>query len=135
MLIWPRNSKLSPVGLRSSLTVTGCLSPMLCVVPGQVLAADGEVGDEAVLALGALLGGKADVEHGGRDVLALAGFLQHDVGIAVHQAVDRGEVPDLVRARRRLGLRFRLGEGEIRRDRHQTEQAEQERAHVEIPEW
>ena len=33
MLIWPRNSKVSPVGLRSSLTVTGCLSPMLCVVP------------------------------------------------------------------------------------------------------
>ena len=29
-LIWPRKSKVSPVGLRVSLTVTGGFSPMLC---------------------------------------------------------------------------------------------------------
>ena len=35
-LICPRNSKLSPVGLRSSFTVTGNLSAMLWVVPVRV---------------------------------------------------------------------------------------------------
>jgi len=34
--IWPLNSKVSPVGLRVSLTVTGNLVPMLCVVPVMV---------------------------------------------------------------------------------------------------
>ncbi len=33
MLIWPLNSKVSPVGLRASLTVTGNLPPRVCVVP------------------------------------------------------------------------------------------------------
>jgi len=40
-------------------------------VGGQVLAADGEVSDEAVLAVGAFCRGIADVEHGRGDVLAL----------------------------------------------------------------
>src|ERR1700676_369034 len=35
-LIWPLNSKVSPVGLRTSFTVTGNLSLMLCVVPVKV---------------------------------------------------------------------------------------------------
>ena len=100
---------------------------------GQVLAADGEVGDEAVLAVGALRGGVADVEHGRGDVLALPGFLQHDVGVAVHQAVDRGEIARLGRARRRLGGKFHLGESEARGDRDQTEQEKEARAHMKFP--
>ena len=36
MLIWPRNSKPSPLGLRASFTVTGNLSPRLWVVPVNV---------------------------------------------------------------------------------------------------
>ena len=33
MVIWPRNSTLSPLPLRASFTVTGILSPRLCVDP------------------------------------------------------------------------------------------------------
>jgi len=36
MLIWPLNSKLSPVGFRVSLTVTGSFAPTLWVVPVSV---------------------------------------------------------------------------------------------------
>ncbi len=36
MLIWPLKSKVSPVCLRSNLTVTGDLSPMLWVEPVRV---------------------------------------------------------------------------------------------------
>jgi hypothetical protein len=70
---------------------------------GQVLAADGEVGDKAVLAVGALFSGVADIEHGGGDGLALAGLLEDDVGVAAHQAVDRGEIPDFIGAGGCLG--------------------------------
>jgi hypothetical protein len=100
---------------------------------GQVLTADGEIGDKAILAVGTFCGGVADVEGRRGDVLALPGFLQDDVGVAVHQAVDRGEIARLDGARRRLGGKFHLGEGEVRGSHHQTEQAGQERAHMEVP--
>ena len=134
IVIWPRNSNVSPVGLRASLTVTGSLSPRLCAVPVRLLAVDGEIGDKAVLAVGTLRGGVADVERGRGDVLALPGFLQDDVGVAVHQAVDRGEIAGLNRARRRLGGKFHLGESEAREDRDQTEQEKEARAHMKFPE-
>ena len=35
-LIWPLNSKVSPVGLRTSFTVTGNWSLTLCVAPLKV---------------------------------------------------------------------------------------------------
>ena len=101
---------------------------------GQVLTADGEIGDKAVLAVGTLRGGVADVEGRRGDVLALPGFLQDDVGVAVHQAVDRGEIARLDRARRRLGGKFHLGESEARGDRDQTEQEKEARAHMKFPE-
>jgi hypothetical protein len=100
---------------------------------GEGLAADGEVSDEAVLAVGALVGGIADIEHRRGYGLALAGFLQDDVGIAVHQAVDRGEVARLGAATGcRLGLQLHLGEGRRRSD-GKTEQQERERAHTISP--
>ncbi len=95
---------------------------------------DGEIGDEAVLAVGALRDGVADVEGSCDDVLALPGFLQDDVGIAVHQAVDRGEIARFGRARRCLGGKFHLGESEARGDRDQTEQEKEPRAHMKFPE-
>ena len=82
------NSKLSPVGFRVSLTVTGNLPPMLWVVPVKRLAVDREIDDEAVLAVGTFGDGIADVERGCGDGLALPRLLQDHVGVAVHQAID-----------------------------------------------
>ncbi|MGY2939101.1 hypothetical protein ACVWZ6_008703 [Bradyrhizobium sp. GM6.1] len=73
----------------------------------QVLARDLEIDDEAVLAVGILRDGIADVEHGCGDGLALACLFQDHVGIAVHQPVDRGEIARLDAAGRR-GLRRQL---------------------------
>ena len=55
---------------------------------GQGLTVDRKVGDEAILTIGAFLGRVTNIEHRGGDGLALAGFLEDDVGIAVHQPVD-----------------------------------------------
>jgi hypothetical protein len=52
--------------------------------------------------------------------------------MAVHQAVDRREIPDFGGTRRGLGRELRLGRGEIRRSRHQTDQAEQKHTHLNV---
>jgi hypothetical protein len=93
------------------------------------LAVDREVGDEAVLAIGAFRGRVANVQHGRGDGLALAGFLEDGIGVAVHQPVDRSEIPDFIASGRGLRRELHLSRGELRRHRRQTEQAEQKRAH------
>ena len=63
-VIWPRNSKLSPVGFAREFHRDRQFFAEALRRAGQVLAADGEVGDKAVLAVGTLFDGVADVEHG-----------------------------------------------------------------------
>ena len=129
-LIWPLNSKVSPVGLRTSFTVTGNLSPRLWVVPVRVWPLTARLATKRSLRSEPFSRGIADVEHRRGDVLALAGFLEDDVGIAVHQAVDGGEIPDFVGAGAAFGESFIWAKAEIRRGRHQADQAEQKRAHM-----
>ena len=128
MLICPLNSKVSPVGLRTSFTVTALAAEGLRGA-GHGLTVDSEIGDEAVLAVGAFLGGIADVEHRRGDGLALPVFLEDDVGVAVHQAVDGRKIPCFVGVG---GLRreLDLSDGKLRRCRHQAKQTEQKRAHI-----
>ena len=130
IVIWPRKSKVSPFCLRVSLTVTGFLSIRLVVDAGQRLAVDGEVDHKAVLALGVLLGGIAEIEARGGHGLALPRLLQDDVGIAVHQPVDGGEIPRLDRIRIGLGVELDLGGDEIGRGGEKAGRNHQEQAHA-----
>ena len=99
-LIWPLNSNVSPVGLRTSFTVTGSLSPRLWVAPVRVWPFTARLATKRSLRSEPFCAGIANVEHRRGDGLALAGFLEDDVGIAVHQAVDGSEIPDFVGSRR-----------------------------------
>jgi hypothetical protein len=66
-----------------------------CRGAGQRIAVDGESCDEAILARRAAIGRVADIERHRCDGFAGARLFQDHVGIAVHQAIDRGEIARL----------------------------------------
>ena len=89
-------------GLRRSFTVTGNLSPRLCVVPVRVWPLTVRLTTKRSCDR-SLLGRIADVEHRRGDVLP--GRAEDD-GVAVHQSVNGREIPDFIMPGAALGEGF-----------------------------